>query len=88
MSVLSWAAAICILDFHKKRYVQQIKGVDSLHLLQSLEAPPGVLHPTLVLQAQERHGPVKVGPEEDFKVNSRLEHLFCEESLRVGVQPK
>lgn len=74
----------------KRGMTSRSKGL-ILPLLRSLEAPPGVLHSTLVLQAWERHGPVQVGPEEDYKVNSRLEHLFWEENLRelrIGVQPK
>lgn len=84
LPVLSCVTAICILGFHKKRHGQQIKAGDSFPLLPSLETTPGVLHPTLVLQAQERHSPVEVGPEEDYKVNSRLEHLFCEEKLSLN----
>lgn len=81
LPVLSCVTAICILSFHKKRHGQQIKAGDSFPLLPSLETPPGVLHSTLVLQAQERHSPVEVGPEE---VNSRLDHLFCEEKLSLN----
>jgi len=35
--------------------------------LCSAETPPGVLCPALVPSAQERHGTVRVGPEEDYE---------------------
>ena len=45
----------------------EIEGGDSHLLLLSGETSPGVLRPTLESSAQERHGPVGVGPEEGHR---------------------
>jgi len=67
---------------HEKQHGQRVKGGVSAPLLHSGETPPGVLHPALESSAQERHGPVGVGPEEATKMIRGLEHLSCEERLR------
>jgi len=46
------------------------------------ETLPGVLRPALEPSAQDRHGPVGVGPEEATKISRGLEHLCCEDRLR------
>jgi len=44
---------------------------DSAPLLSSGESPPGVLHPALEPSAQERHGPIGVGPKEGHRDDQR-----------------
>jgi len=61
---------------------QQVEGVDSAPLLHSGETPPGVLRAALEPPAQERHGPVRAGPEEATKMIRGMEHLSCEARLR------
>jgi len=71
---------------HQKKHGQQVNGGDSAPLLRSGETPPGVLHPALETSAQERHGPIGVGPEEATQMIRGLQHLSCEERLReLGV---
>jgi len=67
---------------HQKQHGQQGEGGDSGPLLHSGETPPGVLCPALEPSAQDRHGPVGVGPEEATKTIQELEHFCCEERLR------
>jgi len=52
---------------HQNQHGQQVEGGDSAPLLRSGETSPGVLHPALEPTAQERHGPVGMGPEEGPK---------------------
>lgn len=40
-------------------------------LLQSSESPHGVLHPAWGLPAEEEHGPVRMGPENDHEDDQR-----------------
>ena len=66
---------------HPKQHGQQGEGVDSAPLLCSGETPLGFLHPALEPSAQDRHGPVGVGPEEATNMVRGMEHLCCEERL-------
>ena len=52
---------------HQKNHGQQVEGGDSAPLLRSGETPPAVLRPALGSSAQDRGGPVRVGPEEATK---------------------
>jgi len=56
---------------HQKNCSQEVEGGDSAPLLCSGETPLGVLHPALEPSAQERRGPVGVGPEEGHKNDLR-----------------
>jgi len=56
---------------HQKKHGQQVEGDDSVPLLHSGESPPGVLCPALKPSAQERHGLVRVGPEESHRKDQR-----------------
>ncbi|PKU39460.1 rna-directed dna polymerase from mobile element jockey-like [Limosa lapponica baueri] len=56
---------------HRKKHGQQVEGGDSAPLLHSAETSPGVLQAALESPAQERHGPVGVGPEEGHKDDQR-----------------
>jgi len=51
----------------QKQHGQQVKGGDSAPLLCSGETPTGVLHPALEPSAQDRHGPVGIGPEQGHR---------------------
>ena len=69
---------------HQLQHGHQVEG-DSAPLLHSGETPPGVLHPTLELSAQERHGPVGMGPEDGHKDDLRAgTHLLWEKAERIG----
>jgi len=56
---------------HQNQRRQQVKGGNSAPLLCSGETSPGILHPALEHPAQDRHGPVGVGPEEGHKNDPR-----------------
>jgi len=74
---------------HQKQCGQHGVGGDSAPLLHSGESPPGVLRRALEPSAQERHGPVGVGPEQSHKNDQRAAtHHLQEKAERVGaVQP-
>jgi len=67
---------------HPQQCGQLGKGGDSAPLLRSGENPLGVLRPPLEPSAQDRHGSVGAGPEEDTAMIRWLEHLSYEERLR------
>ena len=70
---------------HQKKQGQHVEGGDSTLLLCSGETPPGVLHSALEPSAQQRHGPVGVGPEEGHKNDKRdREPLLLGKAERVG----
>jgi len=54
---------------HQKQRGQQDKGGDSAPLPRCAESPLGVLRPALEPSAQDRHGPVGAGPEDDDHKN-------------------
>ena len=56
---------------HQEKHGQQVTGGDSATPLCSGETSPGVLHPALQPSAQEGHGAVGAGPEEDHKNDPR-----------------
>lgn len=63
---------------HPKQHGQRGKGGHSAPLLLLDETTPAVLHPTLRSPAEERHGPVGIGPEETTTLIIGLEN-FCYE---------
>jgi len=63
---IPWAASPAVWS--------QGEGGDSAPLLRSGKTHPGVLRPALEPSAQERSGPVEVGPEEATKMLRGLEH--------------
>ena len=71
---LATQKALLSTRLHPKQPGQQVE--DSVPLLHSGQIPPGVLHPALEASAQERHGPVGEGPEEDTKMIRGMEHLL------------
>jgi len=75
---------------NRKKCIQQVKGGYSASLLCSGETPSGVLCPPLEPSAQDRHGPVGVGPEEGHKNNQRAgTPLVWGKAATVGiVQPE
>ena len=63
-----------------------VKGDDSAPLFCSGEISHGVLHPAVEPSAQERHGPVGVGPEEGHKNDQGARTpVLCIKAERVGV---
>jgi len=70
------------LGMHQKKHGQQVEGDDPAPLLCSGDASPGVLHPDVESSVQERHRPVGARPEEDNKMNRRMEHLSYKDRLK------
>ena len=54
-------------ELHQKKRGQHVKGGDPAPLLCTGEASPGVLHPDVEFSVEERHGPVRVHPEDGHK---------------------
>ena len=74
------------LGLHQKKCDQQVEGRGSAPLLRSHETPPGALHPALWFPVQERHEPVRVGPEEGHKNGLRTgTPLLWRKAEKVGV---
>ena len=63
--------ANCILGCIQSSVASRAREGILPFLLCFSETPPGVLHPALEPSAQERHGPVGVGPEEGHKDDPR-----------------
>ncbi|XP_071884751.1 cytosolic phospholipase A2 gamma [Anas platyrhynchos] len=59
-----------------KAHGQQIKEGDSPNLFCFHDILLGILHPALWPPAQERHGPITVGPEENHKNDQSMEHFY------------
>jgi len=70
---------------HQKQRGQQVKGGDSAPLLHSGEIPPGALGPALEPSAQERHGPVGVGPDEGHRNDQRNTSAVKERVRELGM---
>jgi len=88
---MSWSCALAgqkanrILGCIKSIMASRLREGDSAPLLCSGETSPGVLCPALEPSAQERHGPVGVGPEND---NRHGTPLLWGKAERVGaLQP-
>ena len=62
---------------HQKKRVQQGEGGNPAHLLCTGETSSGILHIDVESSVQERHGPVRVCPEEDHK-NDRQNGKFSQ----------
>lgn len=60
----------CILGWVKSSMSRMFREM-ILPLLWSSETPPGIVHPDLVLPAQEEHGPIQVHPEVDREDDQR-----------------
>ena len=72
---------------HTLGCIKSSVAADSAPPLRSGETPPGVLHPALEPSAQERHGPVGVGPEDDRKQRAGRPLLRGKAETVGAVQP-
>jgi len=74
---------------HPKKCGEQGEGGDPDHLLCSGESSPGLLHPVVGSSVQERHGPVRVHPQEGYKndANYGMPPLQGQAERAGAVQP-
>ena len=70
------------VGLHQKNYGQQVEGSDPAPLLCTDETSSGVLNLYLESSVQEKHRPVRLGPEEGTEMIQGMECLPYEGRLR------